>query len=170
MLEFAALDFQITKHNKYQYKLEGFDQDWSPPSSKRTATYTNLDPGTYTLMVRGSNNDGVWNEEPTKLKINILHPWYQTLWFRILVGVTGAAFILAILQIRTRSIRRQKVVLEKSVHERTIALSEEVQQRQQIEEELRKANLKLQDRINEVTMLKDQLHELAIRDDLTGFV
>ena len=167
-IEFAALDYQIVEHNLYQYKLEGFDQDWSPPSDKRSATYTNLNPGTYQFMVKGSNNDAVWNDMPVKLTIHILPPWYQTLWFRIIATMAGIGIIFIGYQVRVNTIGKQKRVLENSVQERTIALSKEVQQRQQIEEKLREVNIQLQDQVDEITLLRDHLHELAIRDELTG--
>ena len=71
--EFAALDFHCPEKNKYAYMMEGFNKDWIyTDASRRYATYTNLDPGEYTFRVKGSNNDGIWNEEGTSLKINIL--------------------------------------------------------------------------------------------------
>jgi hypothetical protein len=48
--------------NLYQYKLEGFDENWIQSGTAHTATYTNLDPDIYTFHVKGSNSDGVWNE------------------------------------------------------------------------------------------------------------
>ncbi len=79
-LEYAALDFANPGKNLYSHMLEGFEKEWSPPSTRRTATYTNLDPGTYTFRVRGSNCDGVWNMAGTSLTIIILPPWYRTVW------------------------------------------------------------------------------------------
>ena len=79
--EFAALDFHAPNKNKYTYKMEGFDNDWTfVDASYRLITYTNLDPGEYIFRVKGSNNDGLWNEAVTSLKIIILPPWYQTTW------------------------------------------------------------------------------------------
>ena len=79
--EFAALDFHAPNKNKYAYIMEGFDKDWTyVDASYRLITYTNLDPGDYVFRVKGSNNDGLWNEAATSLKIIILPPWYQTTW------------------------------------------------------------------------------------------
>lgn len=79
--EFAALDFHAPNKNKYAYIMEGFDKDWTyVDASYRLITYTNLDPGDYVFRVKGSNNDGYWNEAGTSLKIIILPPWYQTTW------------------------------------------------------------------------------------------
>jgi signal transduction histidine kinase/ligand-binding sensor domain-containing protein/AraC-like DNA-binding protein len=79
--EFAALDFQVPLKNKYAYIMEGFDKDWNYTDAIRNlATYTNLDPGEYIFRVKGSNNDGIWNEEGASLKIIILPPWWRTIW------------------------------------------------------------------------------------------
>jgi signal transduction histidine kinase/ligand-binding sensor domain-containing protein/DNA-binding response OmpR family regulator len=88
--EFSALDFHNPEKNLYSYFLEGFDQNRTFTDSKRRfVTYTNLEPGEYTLVVKGSNNDGIWNEAGTSLKIIILPPWWSTWWAYILYGVIG---------------------------------------------------------------------------------
>lgn len=95
--EFAALDFTAPMKNKYAYKMEGLDQEWYyTGSAKRFATYTTLPPGTYRFKVKGSNNDGVWNEVGTEIRIIIHPPFWQTWWFRALLVVvlTGLALIL----------------------------------------------------------------------------
>jgi ligand-binding sensor domain-containing protein len=79
--EFAALDYHSPQKNRYAYKMEGVDPDWVyTDASRRFATYTNLDPGEYVFKVIGSNNDGIWNEEGTSIKIAILPPWWRTNW------------------------------------------------------------------------------------------
>jgi len=55
--------------------MEGFDEDWIYSGNRRFATYTNLNPGDYVFRMKGSNKDGVWNEEGTSLKITITPPW-----------------------------------------------------------------------------------------------
>lgn len=78
-LEFAALDFQAPNKNKYAYIMEGFDKDWTyTDASHASATYTNLDPGEYVFRVKGSNNDGYWNEKGASIKVIILPPWWRT--------------------------------------------------------------------------------------------
>lgn len=92
--DFAAMDFTQPSKNLYQYKMENFDKDWIQSGEVHTATYTNLDPGTYIFHVRGSNSDGVWNEQGTVVQLEILPPWYMTWWFRTLLAITisGAAY------------------------------------------------------------------------------
>jgi ligand-binding sensor domain-containing protein len=85
---FAALNYVLPENNKYAYKLEGYDKDWiTTDASMRFATYTNLSPGSYTFKVKGSNNDGVWNETPAQLKITIKPPFWKTVWFTISAGL-----------------------------------------------------------------------------------
>ncbi len=73
--EFAAMDFTQPSKNLYQYKLDGFDDEWIQSGTVHAATYTILDPGTYTFRVKGSNSDGVWNEKGTSIELMILPPW-----------------------------------------------------------------------------------------------
>ncbi|MEP5341568.1 MAG: two-component regulator propeller domain-containing protein [Algibacter sp.] len=71
--------------NKVAYQLEGFNESWIEKNTGKTnVTYTNLSPGSYTLKIKGANGDGVWNNETTNLKLEILPPWYFT-WWSILI-------------------------------------------------------------------------------------
>jgi hypothetical protein len=83
--EFVALNYTLPEKNQYAYMMEGFDKDWNYTSSdKRFASYTNLSPGKYVFRVKGSNNDSVWNEQGTSIKITITPPMWKTWWFQAL--------------------------------------------------------------------------------------
>ena len=60
---------------------KAFDKDWNYVGSQHNATYTNLPAGTYTFRVKASNNDKVWNEEGTALRIVIHPPFYLSVPF-----------------------------------------------------------------------------------------
>ena len=79
-LGFTALSFHHVEDNQYAYRLLGFEENWNFVGTKRTATYTNLNPGTYIFEVKGSNNDGVWSRYPASLQIIILPPYWRTWW------------------------------------------------------------------------------------------
>jgi signal transduction histidine kinase/ligand-binding sensor domain-containing protein/DNA-binding response OmpR family regulator len=80
-VNFAALNFFHPEKNKYAYKLEGFDDNWTTADEKLSRiTYTNLNPGEYILKVRASNNDGYWNNAGANLKVIILPPFWKTNW------------------------------------------------------------------------------------------
>jgi len=88
--DYAALNYISSSKNQYAYKLEGFDNDWNYVGAKRSVTYTNLDPGRYVFRVKGSNNDGVWNEEGISLAIIIIPPFWRTAWFYgLILFITG---------------------------------------------------------------------------------
>ncbi|WP_298537389.1 hybrid sensor histidine kinase/response regulator transcription factor [uncultured Algibacter sp.] len=78
--EFAALHYAAPEKNKFKYKLVGFDKEWVDSKALSLAHYTNLPPGNYTFMVKASNNDGLWNDEPAILKLKIQPPFWLTWW------------------------------------------------------------------------------------------
>jgi CheY-like chemotaxis protein len=88
--QFAALNYRAPQRNQYKYKLVGFEDEWTEVDSSRNfVTYTNLNPGKYVFRVIASNNDGVWNEQGTSLAIIMTPPWWETLWFKAIVGYQG---------------------------------------------------------------------------------
>lgn len=104
--EFAALDYTASEKNMYAYKMEGLDKEWiHTDAARRFATYTTLAPGEYIFKVKGSNNDGVWNEEGTSIRIIITPPWWKTWW-----AYTAyiALFVIGILLVRAQSIKRAR--------------------------------------------------------------
>jgi PAS domain S-box-containing protein len=118
--EFAALDYTNPKKNQYAYKLEGFDKDWIYSGSRRYATYTNLDGGTYTFRVKGSNNDGVWNEEGTSIKLIITPPPWKTWWAYTLYIVALVSAVLGYVQWKTRTQAKENALLrenERKLHQ-----------------------------------------------------
>lgn len=95
-IEFAALNYIHPEKNKYAYMLEGFNIDWMKTDGRnRKATYTNLNPGTYTFRIKASNNDGFWNEEGRTLTITILPPFWKTktAFFLYILVILGALFL-----------------------------------------------------------------------------
>jgi signal transduction histidine kinase/ligand-binding sensor domain-containing protein/DNA-binding response OmpR family regulator len=84
-LEFAALDFINRSGNLYSYYLEGFDKEWNEPGISRTTTYTNLNPGDYTLRIKRILPGKHTGEEELVLKITILPPFWMSWWFRVLM-------------------------------------------------------------------------------------
>lgn len=122
--EFVALDFVSPSKNMYSYKLEGFDLDWSQPSTRNYASYTNIGGGDYIFRVKGSNNDGVWNEEGVAIHIKIIPPFYKTNTFIIASILIGILSIILFFRYRTNRIREEKRILELKVQERTLELAQ----------------------------------------------
>jgi len=111
-LSLAALDYTRPEKNMYAYKMEGFDRDWIRSGHNHFARYTNLDPGEYVFRVKGTNNDGVWNEVGSSLRISILPPYWKTPWFRVLaLGIFVGAIVL-VHRVRLRARLRQCARME----------------------------------------------------------
>lgn len=161
-LQFAALDFSLPEKNQYAYMMEGFDQDWIPAGSQHTVQYTSLPPGKYTFRVKGSNNDGVWNEAGTSVKIRILPPFWGTWFFRFLL----VALLLLGYAMRVHKIKHVRKMLELKVNERTKELREnmrrledEVLERKMAENALKKSeeyNRVLIETMNEALIVIDK--------------
>ncbi|MGZ0016451.1 ligand-binding sensor domain-containing protein [Yeosuana sp. AK3] len=94
---FAALSYISPEKNSYQYKMEGFDEDWVFAGNTNQTTYTNLDPGTYTFRVNAANNSGVWNETGTAIIVHVNPPpwrsWYAYVAYLLLFLAAIYAFI-----------------------------------------------------------------------------
>jgi methyl-accepting chemotaxis protein len=115
--EFAALDFTAPSKNQYAYKLDGFDKQWREVGNQRTAVYTNLAPGSYTFHVKGSNNDGLWNDTGASIRVVITPPFWKSWWFRVLMFLAacgGVWFVARAATERRRGLERMNKQLADS--------------------------------------------------------
>lgn len=76
--DFVALSFTAPKSNRYAYKMENLDKEWTYTSESHSVSYSKLPPGDYIFKVKGANNDGLWNDQEAQLEIIILPPWWQS--------------------------------------------------------------------------------------------
>jgi signal transduction histidine kinase/ligand-binding sensor domain-containing protein/DNA-binding response OmpR family regulator len=145
-IEFSALNYIHPEKNQFAYKLEGFDKNWNYLGDRRKATYTNLNPGTYIFHVKASNNDGIWNEKGTTLKISITPPFWATWWFRIVVFLLVFGTVYKFFKFREANIKAkfreanikvQKEELEKQVKTRTEEVVHKSEELEAQAEELR---------------------------------
>ncbi|MBI9065712.1 MAG: response regulator [Salinivirgaceae bacterium] len=147
-VEFASLDYTMPIENKYQYKLENFDNNWIDANGNRTATYTNLDQGTYIFKVKGSNNDDIWNEIPTEIKIKVIPPFYKTKWFIFMVVCVISFLIITYIKQRTKSLIRDKNNLEDKVTQRTNEINSQKEELRALAENLEIFNNELENTVN----------------------
>jgi len=163
-IEFSALHFSIPEENKYKYKLIGFDNSWkSTGTSRRFATYTNLNPGNYTFIVTASNPDGVWNKEGIHLHIKILPPWWATWWFRSIVIITLMAVIIGYYFYRIYQFKTQKRYLEAEIDKHTKELKNKNLQLSEQAESLNETNTIMEERQQ---IIEEQSEELRVQKEL----
>ena len=120
--DFIGISLTIPEKVKYQYRLVGFDKDWSPITKETYATYSNLFHGNYEFQVRSCNNDGTWNKQPARFAFAIVPPVWKTPWFIILCLVSISGLLYLFVRLRTNTLQREKTVLADRVDERTTEL------------------------------------------------
>jgi len=132
-IEFSALDLSAPEQNRYRYRLDGFEHEWSETDAgHRVATYTNLLPGHYTLRVQGSNRDGLWSPKTLTIAVNVLPAWYQSWWFCGLTVACGALLLWGLVHMRTAYLRLRQKQLTQLVDERTAELHQIQRQLEQL--------------------------------------
>ena len=112
---FASLDFGRSDQNRFLYRLDGADDSWRDPGSAQRVSYSNLQPGLYTFRVRGSNRDGLWNEQEAVLELRILPPWWLTGWaWGAYVVLAGLLLWLVLRQATNRERMRASLELQRT--------------------------------------------------------
>lgn len=104
-IEFALLSYTNPQENMYSWKLQGYEQNWNT-SKNNIATYANIKPGTYTLLVKAVNSSGEWSDA-IQLTIKIKAPFYKTWWFLALLFLTLSALIYYLLQLRIKRFKEK---------------------------------------------------------------
>ncbi len=174
--EFAALSFTAPETNRYAYRLDGFDSGWVEAGTRRSCQYTNIPPGQYTFRVKGSNNDGAWNEEGTALPVLVRPAVWQTWWFRSLVIVTLATLAATAYWYRTakrRELERVRLRIAGDLHDDVssdlsgVAMVADMMQRKSYLEErdrddlaeVRESALKMVDAVRDIVWYIDPEHD-----------
>jgi diguanylate cyclase (GGDEF)-like protein len=143
-LKFAALDFADPRANRYQYKLDGFDDNWVNADERRAATYTNLRGGHYVFRVRASNSDGVWSTQDLALPIDVSpSPWLSPLAY-LAYTLCAILLLLGVWYTQQRRIARaasQRAELEQQVSDRTYELAQRNRELEEVNRRLEMASL-----------------------------
>lgn len=114
-IHFSTLDYSDVRNVKYTYRLEGFDQSWSKPSSTPWAAYQKLPAGKYLLHVKACTSDGTWGKEST-LVIRVKPPFYLTSWaIMIYVLLVLGVIILVVKFVHDKNVLRNRIRLEQEL-------------------------------------------------------
>lgn len=153
-IEYAALNYSQSSDNQYAYQLEGFNKDWVYVGDQKSVSFSNLNGGVYTFKVKGTNNDGTWNETPTILKIKVIPPLWRRGWFQLLILLAVVGLALYIYYRSLTRIERQKELLEVQVQIRT----QELQIRNQ---EITTQKHEIERLVQELTTQNEQLEAIV---------
>ncbi len=124
-IEFAALEYTDPQRNSYAYQMKGISDVWLEIGNRKFVPFSALQAGEYTFKVRGSNNDGVWNNKEISLRITILPPWWKSIYAYLLYLALTILSIVVFIKIREKNLKRAKNMLERRVQERTLRIEEQ---------------------------------------------
>jgi signal transduction histidine kinase/ligand-binding sensor domain-containing protein/ActR/RegA family two-component response regulator len=155
-IEYTALNYTLSDFNQYAYRLDGFEKEWNYVNSQREATYTNLDPGTYTFNVKAANNDGFWNNTPATIKIVIVAPFWMQTWFKVLLGALFIASFYGYYRFRLSEVSKMKIILERLVQRRTAEIKKQANELQDQSDELVAINEELKAQSEELLEQREQ--------------
>jgi ligand-binding sensor domain-containing protein/signal transduction histidine kinase len=141
-IEFVAIETSRPKLVGYTYKLEGYDNEWSPLGDQTSATFGNIHEGNYTFKLKAKGPDGIWSDEVI-YKFKVLPPWYRTWWAYSFYLLTGLAVLWIFIKWRVRTLKKEKVILEEKVILRTQELKEEKEKVESTLSELRSTQTQL---------------------------
>jgi signal transduction histidine kinase len=109
-LEFSPLVFYTSAQTKLNYKIRELGEDWLNGEAGGLLPLVKMEPGLYNIDVRMVNDNGLRNSSVMSLKLNVLPPFWKTLWFRLLSGaVLLLVMYFAIMSYINRRLERQRV-------------------------------------------------------------
>ncbi|MDT0690377.1 two-component regulator propeller domain-containing protein [Salegentibacter sp. F188] len=122
-IDYASIDFTRPEKIQFAYYLEGFEDDWNYVQNTRSATYTNLPAGKYTFKVKAANSDGVWEDEPKSLQIEVLRPWWLThiaIFFYVIIFLVLCYITFRFINSRVQSKRAIEQERARHLHEEAL--------------------------------------------------
>jgi ligand-binding sensor domain-containing protein/signal transduction histidine kinase len=118
-IDFATLSFIAPEMSEYKYKMDGLYDDWIFLKTNRKVYFTDLHPGKYIFRVKGANSDGIWNNEETRLEIDILPPfWASTLAFILYASIFSVAVYYAVYSYHNKTLEKSRRKMEVFEHEK----------------------------------------------------
>lgn len=141
-LGYTALNYIFPEANLFRYRMDKVDENWIYDGGNQFAVYP-LSSGNYVFYLQAANNEGIWNNEATKLEILILRPFTQTIWFYLICLLILGVAVFAFVRFRTRQLEATQRRLEEKVAQRTEEVNKKNEALEQTLEELKEAQTQL---------------------------
>lgn len=165
--DFNAVETDRNRMVLYQYILEGYSNNWTPPAQQTHATFGNISEGTYTFKVRACNPEGIWSE-PTAYVFTILPPWYRNWWMLGFYVMMGSLMVFTLVWLNSRRLidraRELKIKVMEATH--VILTQKEEVERQKVEAEKQKEIAEYQRKIAEDQRLQVQVKNREMLDSI----
>lgn len=131
---FIGISHTQAKKMKYQYMLEGLDDNWNVPTDRTEVSYGNLKSGKYLFKVKAMSSEGYWSNE-VSYHFSIRPPWWNTWWFYVSCLLVLVGLIYGLIRYRERKLVHDKQILQLKVDEQTHQLTEKNEELQIINSE-----------------------------------
>jgi ligand-binding sensor domain-containing protein/serine phosphatase RsbU (regulator of sigma subunit) len=123
IFDFGAIETDRNFLVHYQYILEGYDKDWSPITEKTSASFGNINEGTYTFKLKARSPFGLWSD-PITYTFRVLPPWWRTWWMYLFYAVFIIYLATRFIKRREQNLKKEKAILEEKVEQRTKELAD----------------------------------------------
>lgn len=156
-LEFSALSLKNSEGVSFKYQLEGRDDHWSEVTKSRGVEFSNLPDGTYTFKLMAINSEGFSEIQPSTFTFTIKKPFWQTFVFWVIISLVLTGIVVIIIRVRTASLIKSKIRLEKIVEEKTKELREEKELVEKNNRIIEEQNHEIKDSITYAKRIQDAL-------------
>lgn len=156
--EFNSIETSRNNLVRYQYMLKGQDKRWRPLTKSNYATFNNLREGKYTFVLKARNPEGIWSESIT-CSFRVLPPWYRTWWMFSIYLLCIILFLLAVIKWKERKLKKEKLILEEKVKERTLELKQQKEEAEKQKALVEEKNQEITSQKEEILKQKEQLFE-----------
>ncbi|MFC4701290.1 EAL domain-containing protein [Glaciecola siphonariae] len=179
-IDFTSLSFVFPEHNRFKYRLVGWQQDFiETDATERSARFNNLPSGKYTFEVFSASSSGVWDESGDTISFIIATPWWKTWWARLIFVLIALLSAYGFVKWRVSLIRSREIELAIKVDEKTQQLNEYALELKETSDSLAELNAQLEQRVENRTaelqievserkVAESKLFHLAFHDSLTG--
>jgi ligand-binding sensor domain-containing protein/signal transduction histidine kinase len=108
-----SFDYSNPERIKYKYKLSGYEENWIDLGTENKIIFQNLPSGSYSLLVKGTNGDGIWSKHQASLSILIATPFWQTAWFYLIIALVLIIISIIVHRVIVKSKVKRAVRIEK---------------------------------------------------------
>jgi ligand-binding sensor domain-containing protein/serine phosphatase RsbU (regulator of sigma subunit) len=156
--DFIGISLKEPESVRYQYRLKGYDNDWSEISQNTSATYPGLTEGIYVFEVNAASGDGITTPVPERIEIVIKTSIWKSLWFYIVVFLVVVSLIFFYNKQLQHKHIAEKLILEQRVLERTLEIQRQKDEIEQQRDLINKKNIDITDSLKYARKIQSSIN------------